>query len=72
MANEWILDVIADLKAFAQDNGLPSVASGLDDLSVVAAAELASEQECVPFRVRQETGDAGHLLRANGGGRNAG
>ncbi len=71
MANEWILDVLADLKAFARNNDLPAVASGLDDLSVVAAAEIASVQGSAPFLVRQESGYVGHLLRADGGGRDS-
>lgn len=72
MANEWILDVLADLKTFARNNGLSSVASGLDDLTIVAAAELASKDEiATPGSVQQEVGNVGYLLRANGEGRNA-
>jgi len=71
MANEWILDVLADLKTFARNNGLTSVASGLDDLTIVAAAELASMDMTTPSGVQQEVGHAGYLLRANGEGRNA-
>ncbi len=41
MQYEWILDVLTDLKAFAQANGLSSLAEQLDDTSLVAAAEIA-------------------------------
>lgn len=41
MQNEWILDVIADLKTFAQQNGLGVLAEQLDDTQLVAASELA-------------------------------
>jgi hypothetical protein len=70
MANEWILDVLADLKAFALDNGLPAVACGLGDLSVVAAAELASTDGVTPATAHVDTRYAGNVLRTDGGGDN--
>ena len=72
MANEWILDVLADLKTFASNNDLPAVESGLDDLAVVAAAELASNEGTASVIARREFDNAGLVLRAHGGGRNAG
>jgi len=42
MANDWIIDVLADLKAYATKNGLSALAAQLDDASLVAAAEIAS------------------------------
>ena len=44
MTNEWIIDVLTDLKRFAQENGLHATASELDDVCLVALAELASLQ----------------------------
>lgn len=41
MPYQWILDVLSDLKAFAQVNGLTALAEQLDDTSLVAAAEIA-------------------------------
>lgn len=41
--NDWILDVLADLKTFASANGLVALAEQLDDTQLVAAAELASQ-----------------------------
>ena len=72
MANEWILDVLADLKAFAGDNGLTAVATGLDDLTVVAAAEIASQEGRAPAAVAIECGHAGQILRTHGGRVNQG
>ena len=48
--NEWILDVLSDLSAFAVANGLGALAEQLDDTRLVAAAEIASLQEkaCAP------------------------
>lgn len=40
--NDWILDVLADLKAFASSNGLTAISEQLDDTMLVAAGELAS------------------------------
>lgn len=43
MQNEWILDVLADLRTFARQNGLGELAEQIDDTRLVAAAELASK-----------------------------
>ena len=70
MANEWILDVLADLKTFARENGLPAVAHGLDDLTIVAAAEIASSEGNAPRVAHVEAVHAGYVLRAHGSGGN--
>ena len=58
MANDWILDVLADLRTFARENNLPQLAEGLGEASRIAAAELASRQGTGPEAV---PGDAGHV-----------
>lgn len=45
MKNEWILDVLADLRQFAQVNDLSVLAEQLDDTCLIAASELASKTE---------------------------
>ncbi len=40
MANDWILEVLADLKNFAQANGMDALAKQLDATAVVAKTEL--------------------------------
>jgi hypothetical protein len=42
MTNDWVLDVLADLKAYARTNGLTVLAEQLDDAVLIAAAEIAS------------------------------
>lgn len=42
MQNDWILDVLADLKNFADANGLGALAQQLDDAKLVAAVEISS------------------------------
>lgn len=45
MQNNWILDVLADLKTFALANGLLTLAEQLDDTALIAAADLSSVNE---------------------------
>ena len=42
MKYDWILDVLGDLRAFAQANGLTSLAEQLEDTTLIAAVEIAS------------------------------
>ena len=48
MGQKWIIDVIADLRAFADQNGLPLLAHQLDVTSTVAQAEIATMLEGAP------------------------
>ena len=41
MQHDWILDVLADLKTFAQNNCLPGLAEQLDDTRHMALAEIS-------------------------------
>lgn len=45
MANDWIIDVIADLKTYATKNGLSALAKQLEDTTLIAAAEISSSHE---------------------------
>lgn len=45
MRNDWVLDVLADLRSFAQANDLPLLAEHLDDAAHVATAEFAARVE---------------------------
>ena len=42
MAQDWILDVLFDLKTFARDNEMPALAEQLDDTAIVAMSEIAA------------------------------
>ena len=44
MANDWMLDVLADLKAFAESNGLGATERQLDMAMITVSNELASLQ----------------------------
>ena len=55
MTNDWILDVLADLKTFADTNGLGALSLQLDETATIAAAEISSRS----IRVKTEAyGDA--------------
>jgi hypothetical protein len=45
MRSDWILDVLADLRKFAQINDLPLLAEQLDDTALLAMAEIAAKDE---------------------------
>jgi hypothetical protein len=63
MAQDWILDVLMDLRDFASANGLPATAEQLDDTRMMALAEIASQSERAPSgdegRAGAHTGTAG-------------
>ena len=40
MSHEWMIDVLKDLKKFAQTNGLMALAEQLDDSLLIAANEI--------------------------------
>ena len=47
MSQEWMIDVLTDLKKFAQQNGLMALAEQLDDSILIAAAELKLNEPVV-------------------------
>ena len=42
MQNDWILDVLSDLRSFAQENGLVRLAQQLDETALLAAVEISA------------------------------
>ena len=68
MKNEWILDVLADLKNFAKANHLPELAEQLADTASLAAVELSSAEA----KAKVSHGDefsVGNYSAASGDGR---
>ena len=59
MKNDWILDVLADLRTFAQANGLEALADQLDDTRLVAATEIVSMAERAKAARNGEDAEAG-------------
>ena len=71
MKYDWVLDVLADLKTFAQANGLDALAEQLDDTQLIAATEIVSMDERVgasahenETATRTDTGGVGTRARA--------
>jgi hypothetical protein len=48
MRNDWILDVLTDLRTFARDNRLFDLAERLDDAQQVAVEEIARRERMRP------------------------
>ena len=49
MSKDWIIDVLADIRAFALDSKMMALSEHLDDAIILAATELkrVSERELV-------------------------
>lgn len=45
MKNDWIMDVLTDLHTFAFENEMKGLANQLQDAQLVAAIELATQDE---------------------------
>ncbi len=65
--NDWILDVLADLKSFASANGLGALAEQLDDTKLIAAAEITSQNEEVRSQLDGEPSQSGSSVGGIGG-----
>lgn len=61
MTNDWILDVLSDMRNFAADNGLPVLAEHLQQTSIIAATEIASRY------ARAQTAEIGIALEKAAG-----
>lgn len=48
MGQKWIIDVIADLRTFAEQNSMPLLARQLEVTSSIAQTEIASLVEGAP------------------------
>lgn len=59
MARDWIIDVLADLKSYAEMNGMPATAASLEDTTLIALAEAASRAARDPSGAEPMT-QAGH------------
>lgn len=56
MADEWIMEVLCDLRAFARKNGMPELATELDNTVAVAARELGPRTRRAEGRAPEEPG----------------
>lgn len=69
MSNEWMIDVLTDLRKFAFQNGLMELAEQLDDTIHVAVAEVKGPTSHA-VRSRDHACETGSLPRAHAAGKN--
>ena len=70
MANDWILDVLADLRDFAGSNGLGVTEQHLNQTLVAVADDLASMQG-IAHGTARSIGYVGELSRSIAEGQNS-
>ena len=63
MTNEWMLDVLADLRTFSNENSLMATQKQLEQVIAVATAEISSGQGTAQRIARWSLEDAGELCR---------
>lgn len=63
MAQDWIVDVLADLRSFALQNNLDNLAEQLDATLLVAATEIAQSAPDVPEDTDGHVSTVGRLPR---------
>jgi len=64
MSQEWMIDVLTDLRQFAQQNGLMGLAEQLDDTILIAATELKTanqDRTSLGNSTKQDRGVSGTL-----------
>ena len=71
MANDWIIDVLSDLKTYATKNGLSALSRQLEDTTLIAATEIASSEGKALETASWQVGNTGTLYRANTARENA-
>ena len=71
MKNDWILDVLTDLKEFARNNSLGALAEQLDDALLIGATELMSAEGSVHGAHNGDAKNAGTHSRPYRSGKNA-
>lgn len=71
MGHKWIIDVIADLRTFADQNDLPLLSHQLEVASNVAKAEIATVLEGVPRAANGNTNCYTIAMGGAGTGRGA-
>ncbi len=47
MSHDWMLDLISDLKGYAQKNAMTALSEHLDDALIIAAREIRGASGCL-------------------------
>ena len=67
MGHKWIIDVLADLRSFAQANDLALLADQLEQAAKVATAEVTSTVEGASLAARGHDGHIGSVSEGSRG-----
>lgn len=59
MRDDWVLDVLGDLRTFARQNAFSALAEQLDDTIIVAAADIHRRGSGKTGRAHDHEGQAG-------------
>ena len=59
MSQEWMIDVLSDLRKFASVNGLLGLAEQLDDTILLAATEMKRKRQNMDAAARHGTENRG-------------
>ncbi|PWR01356.1 hypothetical protein DKT77_17490 [Meridianimarinicoccus roseus] len=70
MQQDWVLDVLADLRTFARQNAYSALAEQLDDTILVAAADIHRVASCRAGKKNGHERQAGSAHHWAGGGEN--
>lgn len=63
MGHQWIIDVLSDLKSFADRNQLPHLASEIEQVIATGKAEILDNDGGAPeFRARMDDKDTRQIL----------
>ncbi|MEE9387297.1 MAG: hypothetical protein V3U96_01700 [Paracoccaceae bacterium] len=65
MAHNWIIEVLADLKTFAAENGLTKLAGQLEETALVATVEISSQERGVKELANWEVETTGRVHRTS-------
>ncbi len=69
MSQKWMIDVLTDLRSFAQQNGLLGLAEQLDDSIMTAATEMKTLSQ-ISDKAEQHARQTGGVHRTPGIGKN--
>lgn len=61
MSKQWIIDVMGDLRGFAQTNAMPALSAQLEEAIAVASAEI---EQVAPMQAGRYGAETGRCARA--------
>lgn len=66
MGDDWVLDVLSDLRTFARQNAFSALAEQLDDTIIVAASDIHRGSYGTAGRADDHEGQAGNAYHRAG------